>query len=65
MTSVLYTPNKEHHVTNRWTTGSASAIGLGVGAAIAASMGAVGYLLGLAGALGTFIVAREVRRRRA
>jgi hypothetical protein len=32
---------------------------------MAASMGAVGYLLGLGGALGTIIVAREVRRRRA
>jgi hypothetical protein len=50
---------------NRWNMGSVTAIGVGVGVALAASMGPVGYLLGLGGAMASFIVAREVRRRRA
>jgi hypothetical protein len=46
------------------TMGFAAAIGVGIGAAFAASMGSIGYLLGLAGAMGTFVLAREIQRRR-
>ena len=47
-----------------WTFGSASAVGIGVGVALAASMGPIGYLLGLAGALATVVIGGELRRRR-
>ena len=49
---------------NERTMGQAAAIGIGIGAAFAASMGSIGYLLGLAGATGTFVLAREIQRRR-
>jgi len=45
------------------TMGFAAAMGVGIGAAFAASMGPIGYLLGLAGAMGTFVLAREIQRR--
>ena len=50
---------------NAWNMGSATAVGIGVGAAFAASVGPIGYLIGLAASLGTFVLAREARRRRA
>ncbi len=46
-------------------SGSVSAIGIGVGAALAVSMGPVGFLVGLLGAFSTFLIGREVQRRRA
>lgn len=46
------------------TMGFAAAMGVGIGAAFAASMGPIGYLLGLAGAMGTFVLAREIQQRR-
>jgi len=46
------------------TMGWAAAVGVGIGAALAASMGSIGYLIGLAGAMGTFVLAREIQRRR-
>lgn len=49
---------------NERTMGQAAAIGVGLGAALAASMGSIGYLIGLAGAMGTFVLAREIQRRR-
>jgi len=48
---------------NGRTMGFAAAMGVGIGAAFAASMGPIGYLLGLAGAMGTFVLAREIQRR--
>ncbi len=50
-------------VTGR-TMGWAAAVGVGIGAAFAASMGSIGYLLGLAGAMGTFVLVREIQQRR-
>ena len=49
---------------NGRTMGQAAAVGIGLGAAFAASMGPIGYLIGLTGAVGTFVLAREVKRRR-
>ena len=49
---------------NERTMGFAAAMGVGIGAAFAASMGSIGYLIGLAGAMGTFVLAREIQRRR-
>ncbi len=45
------------------TVGAATAIGIGTGAALAASMGATGYLVGLAAALLAFAVLPRLRRR--
>ena len=50
--------------TNGRTVGWAAAVGVGIGAAFAASMGPIGYLIGLAGAMGTFVLVREIQRRR-
>ena len=54
----------EQDAVNGRTMGWAAAIGVGIGAAFAASMGSIGYLIGLAGAMGTFVTAREIQRRR-
>jgi hypothetical protein len=55
---------EEGAMTTAWTLGSAAAVGIGVGAAFAASMGTIGYLFGLIAWFGTVVVGREVRRRR-
>ncbi len=47
-----------------WNIGSVTAIGVGLGAALAASTGPIGYLLGLVASLGLFAFVREVRRHR-
>ncbi len=51
-------------MSGRWSVGSVTAIGIGVGAGFAASVGPVGYLIGLVASLGTFGIARELQRRR-
>ena len=51
-------------MTSAWTMGSAAAVGIGLGAAFAASMGPIGYLFGLVAALGSVVLGREVTRRR-
>ena len=50
---------------NAWNLGTAAAVGIGVGVALAASMGAVGYGIGLVGALSVFIASRVMHGRRA
>lgn len=49
---------------NHWTAGPATAIGVGIGAAFAASMGPIGLLLGLTGTLATLLALRELGTRR-
>jgi hypothetical protein len=56
--------DKETRQMSERTMGWAAAVGVGIGAALAASMGSIGYLIGLAGAMGTFVLAREIQRRR-
>lgn len=48
---------------NGWSLGMAVAVGVGVGAAFADSMGSIGWLLGLGGAVGIFTVVRTIQRR--
>ncbi len=45
------------------TMGSVTAIGIGIGAALASSMGPIAYVLGLTAAMGILLVAHEARRR--
>ena len=47
-----------------WTAGVATAIGIGVGAALASSFGPVGYLIGLTATLGPLALAGLVQRVR-
>ena len=49
---------------NTWNLGTTTAVGVGVGAAFAASIGPIGWILGLGGAVATFVVGREIQRRR-
>ena len=46
-----------------WNLAGVTAVGVGVGAAFAASMGPIGWILGLGGAFATFVVSRVIRRR--
>lgn len=47
----------------RWTLGPVVAVGIGMGAAFAASMGSAGYALGLGAALLAFVALPRLWRR--